>query len=330
MSKRGSRARQRKEAREAQQQKQRQTTIIAVVVVVAIVAAILFFISSQPTEAPVPDGLIDRYENYITGTNEDGFPQIGNPNAPIEVVEFSSFSCPACEVFHSSTFPNLLPYIESGEIRFVYVPLQTGGVGNAEAAARASVCALRQDKFWEMHDLLFNWHTVFGNGAFNSSRLTAGVEALNMDVGQFNTCFNSGETGDLLNLAQRQGVGATPTVRVNGNTLTDANLAEIEAAIAQFTLPDNLEPGVITEEGAADVDDDETDTTEPTNEQADDQPADTEATEEAETTDEAEATQEATDEVTEETEATEATEEASDDTTGDSTESDTDDTEDDS
>jgi protein-disulfide isomerase len=319
MSKRRSRTRERKKAREAQQQKQRQTTIIAVVVVVAIVGAILFFLSNQPTEAPVPDGLLNRYDNYITGTNDDGFPQIGNPNAPVEVVEYSSFSCPACETFHSSVFPNLLPYIERGEIRFVYVPLQTGSLSNAEGAARASVCALRQGKFWEMHDLLFDWHTVFGNSAFNSSRLTASVNALNMDAGQFNECFNSPETSDLLVLAQRQGVGATPTVRVNGNTLPSATLAEIEAAINQFTLPDDLEPGVITEEGAADVGDDET---------ADEQPEDTEATDDTEAT---AATEEATDTVTDDaTDDTEATEEATDEAADDSTESDTDNTDDDS
>ncbi len=308
MSKNRSRARERKEAREAQQQRQRQITIIGVVVVVAIIGVILFVTSSQPANAPVPDGLLDRYENYITGTDEDGFPQIGNPNAPVKVVEYSSFSCPACAQFHDAVFPRLLPYIERGEVRFVFVPLQTGSIRNAEGAARAGVCAMRQDRFWEMHDLLFDWHTTFANSAFDSSRLSSGVDSLGMDSGQFNDCFNSTATSDLLVLAQRQGISATPTVRVNGNTLPSATFEAIETAINQFTLPDDLEPGVINET-------DDTDTT-------DDTPADVteEVTEEmtSEATDEAmsEATEEATDEATDEADDTtesDDTDEESDD-----------------
>jgi protein-disulfide isomerase len=307
MSKRRSRARERKEAREAQQKRQRQLTIIGVVVVVAIIGAVLFVTSSQPVQAPVPDGLLDRYDNYITGTDEDGFPQIGNPNAPVKVVEYSSFTCPACVQFHDTIFPRLLPYIERGEVRFVFVPLQTGSIRNAEGAARTGVCALRQDRFWEMHDLLFDWHSTFANSAFDSSRLSAAVDALNMDSGQFNECFNSTATGDLLVLAQRQGVAATPTVRVNGNTLPSATFEAIESAINQFTMPDDLEPGVIGDT------DDSTDT----DDSDDEAPADTSD----------EATQEATAEVTEEM-TSEATEEMTDEATEEATDEATDNTDD--
>lgn len=319
MSNRRSKARERKREREQQQQQSRQRWIIGIAVVSAVVVAVLFFTSQSPTEAPIPDGVATKYENYITSTDDDGFPLLGNPNAPVTVREFSSFSCPGCEQFHSNVYPQLLPYVERGEINFIYMPLQTGSLRNAEGASRAAMCALEQDMFWEMHDVLFDWHSTFANTAFNGSRLEGAVQGLGLDVGEFNECFNSQRTTDLLFLAQQQGISGTPTIQVNGNTVDGVTFAAVEAAIQQFAPFGDVEPGIIPDE-PQDVEpvdeEDESDETEA--EDAEDAEAVDEATEDSDDADEA--TEESDDSDDTDAEAAESTEE-SDDTDAEAAES---------
>ena len=139
---------QRKEERKKEKQRGQQSLIIGGIVLVAVLAAIIFALTALPSEAPIPDDL-DRYEAFMSGSTVEGYPYLGNPNAPVKVREYSSFACPGCLNFHSNVFPGLLPRIEAGEIQFIYVPLQTGSVPNAEGAARTAICAGEQGQFWK-------------------------------------------------------------------------------------------------------------------------------------------------------------------------------------
>ena len=87
------------------------------------------------------------------------------------------------------------------------------------AASRAALCAGQQTMFWEMHDILFDWQTRYGNTAFSQNRLLAGVEQLGLITNAFTNCFNSAATSATLSAAQSEDVSSTPTIRVNGVTL---------------------------------------------------------------------------------------------------------------
>lgn len=322
MSQSRSRARQRKQQREQQRRRNRQLTIVAVVVVAVVAVAGLFVVSNLPANAPIPEDVFERYDDFLQGTTPEGFYILGNPDAPAQVAEFSSFSCPACLEFHSNIFPQLLPRIERGEINFVYVPLQTAG-NNAGGAARAALCAGEQDLFWEMHDVLFDWQSTFAGAAFTSQRLTAGAEALGLDVGEFNSCFNSPRINEVLTVAQAQGVTGTPTIQINGTTI-DSNTAAIAAAIEQFGPFNDVAPGIVTDDAEdsettndtdTDADSGDADDTEMTEDTAADETTDTDADSDDTTSDDAEddAMPEEDDETTDEgTEGdAEATEESS-------------------
>ena len=223
---------QRKEERQQEKQRGQQRIIIGVVIVLAIFAAIIFALTSLPADADLPTTL-DHYEDFMTSQTDEGYALLGNPNAPVTVREFSSFSCPGCADFHRNVFPALLPAIESGAINFVYVPLQTGSVANPEGAARTAICAGEQGMFWEMHDVLFFWHETYANSAFQDSRIRTGVNELGLDSGEFNSCFRSNSTDTVLTSALAEGVGSTPSVEVNGVLLPSATLDAINDAITQ-------------------------------------------------------------------------------------------------
>ncbi|MCA9914202.1 MAG: thioredoxin domain-containing protein [Anaerolineae bacterium] len=250
-----SRARDRKRERERERRRNRQLAIVAGIIVVALVLGGLFLVANLPADAPLPETAIARISNLQQSFTEEGYPLLGNPDAPVEVRDYSSFSCPGCAAFHDDVLPQLLPRIERGEISFVYVPLQTGSIPNAGGAARTAICAGEQGKFWEMHEVLFDWHSRFVNTAFQGNRLTAGIEALGLDVDAYNACFNSARVNAVLDSAQAEGVTSTPTIQIDGVTLgtgvTVPTAADILAAIDARGPFENLVPGTIQEEAPA-------------------------------------------------------------------------------
>ena len=88
-----------------------------------------------------------------------------------------------------------------GQVLFTYVPLNTGSIPNAPGASRAALCAGQQGRFWEMHDVLFDWQTRYGNTAFSQNRLLTGVEKLGLSSGDFTNCFNSADISATLDAA---------------------------------------------------------------------------------------------------------------------------------
>ncbi len=87
----------------------------------------------------------------------DNDPMIGNPDAPITIIEFTDFQCPFCARFHTQTLPLILEeYIEPGKVKLVVRDFPIESIHpNAVAASVASECANEQGKVKEMHDMLF-------------------------------------------------------------------------------------------------------------------------------------------------------------------------------
>jgi len=314
MAKKPSRTQQRRQEREKARRRRQQQYIIGGIVVVALSLLGIALVSNAPADAPIEEETVRaRYEGIPTSFTDEGYPVLGFTDAPVRVVEFSSFSCPACANFHDTTFISLLDRIRTGEINFTFIPLQTGSIANPAGANRAALCAGEQGLFWEFHDTLFDWHTRFGNTAFSGNRLSAGIEAWGMDVGAFNTCFNSSRTNDTIGQAQQDGVGlATPTIRVNDVTVGLA-LTEIQTAISE-RIPANFVPRSLEAETDEDVTDETMDDAEMTPE-ADEAMNDAEMTPEAdEAMDDAEMTPEA-DEAMNDAEMTPEADEATEDDT---------------
>ncbi len=88
----------------------------------------------------------------------DNDPIIGNPDAPITIIEFSDFQCPFCARFHTQTLPLIFEeYIEQGKVKLVFRDFPIQNIHpNALPASVAAECANEQGRFKEMHDMLFN------------------------------------------------------------------------------------------------------------------------------------------------------------------------------
>jgi protein-disulfide isomerase len=154
----------------------------------------------------------------IVKISADNDPIIGDPNAPITIIEFSDFQCPFCARFHIQTLPLILEeYIEQGKVKLVFrdFPIQSIHP-NALPASVAAECANEQGKFKEMHDMLFDnqneWNKQDTVDALSSFSQYATNIQLEQDT--FDSCLTNGkyieEIKKDLNDGKNYGVSGTP------------------------------------------------------------------------------------------------------------------------
>ena len=143
---------------------------------------------------------VEPATNLETNSNS-----MGDPNAPIHIIEFGDFQCPYCKRFHTETEPLLInTYIETGKVYFTYRSAgnwvsKNIGQGSTESqdAALAAYCATDQNKFWEMHAALFaNNRDVEDQGSFTSQRLTTIAEKTGLDMITYQDCYDNGKYTD--------------------------------------------------------------------------------------------------------------------------------------
>ena len=114
-------------------------------------------------------------------------PALGDPDAPITLVEFTDYQCPFCRKFYINTLSKIKEqYIIPGKVRLVLRDLPLGFHAKARPAAKAAHCAREQGKFWEMHDALFE-----GGGKLNSEDFTHFAEQIGVDDFPFQECMAS-------------------------------------------------------------------------------------------------------------------------------------------
>lgn len=243
-----SETRKRKQLRDLERKRKQQLYILIGIVVVAIVALGAIILSTQQltqSAALVAEAAESEvYAGIVPTVSEDGMPQLGSNDAPLTIYEYSSFGCGHCMSFHDDQFQKLLDYVRNDEVRLVFVPVTNEFSAPASLAA---VCAAEQDKFWEMHDILFSYLGQYGGNAYTRERLDLAASALGLDQDAFNTCLLSDAAAVQVEAAndlffalaeQNPNVTGTPTLTFDGVAPEwgsgapqwDYILAKIEAA----------------------------------------------------------------------------------------------------
>jgi protein-disulfide isomerase len=147
---------------------------------------------------------------------------LGNPNAPIKIVEYSDTACPFCKIFHPIMKSLMDSYGKTGNVAWVYrhFPLDTPDINgnvlhkNAGHEAQALECAAEiggNDKFWTFTNRLYEiTPSVTGatpNG-LDQSELPVIAKFAGIDVAQFNTCLASGRTKAQVDADRTDGINA--------------------------------------------------------------------------------------------------------------------------
>ena len=170
---------------------------------------------------PVGDTIDLRTLGYARGSME----------APLVVYEFSDFGCPFCGKFALGMYPELhREFVATGKVRWVHVPFVMGMFPNGAEAARAAECAGEQERFWPMHDLLFQRQNEWKRNGETSSLFAGYARRTGLDVQRFDACYRENRRGRRTEMNNRAadavGIRATPSFLINGRLVEGALPAE--------------------------------------------------------------------------------------------------------
>ena len=122
----------------------------------------------------------------------NGSPILGNPDAPIILVEFGDYQCHFCNVFFHSTEEDILKnYVETGKVRMIFKDYNIIGPDSVNASHGAH-CASDQGLFWEYHDILYSNWTGENNGWASSKNLETFAQEIGLDMKEWSECMENG------------------------------------------------------------------------------------------------------------------------------------------
>ncbi len=170
---------------------------------------------------------------------------LGDPSAPVTILEFGDYQCPGCAAFALQAKPPIQQQlIDTGEAEFVFYDFPLISIHpNAFFAARAARCAGEQGAYWEYHDLLFRNQPRWSPANLPSSAFEDYAAEVGIDEGDFSSCLNSDRFADVvtanMELGNRMSVGSTPTVLINAGgqtrSLNAYDMGSIRDAIDAMT-----------------------------------------------------------------------------------------------
>lgn len=160
---------------------------------------------------------------------------LGDPDAPVTVIEYASFTCGHCADWHEQVYPAFKArFIDTGQVRFVYRDLPTAPQNLSQTAALVARCATAE-QFPAVIDALMSGQELMYASRDAAAWLLGAAQAGQLGPDQLETCLNDPEADAGLIASVRgavaAGVTGTPTFFVNGQRVP-GDLTSLEAAIA--------------------------------------------------------------------------------------------------
>lgn len=157
---------------------------------------------------------------------------LGDSTAPVQVMEYADFECPACGTFATLTEPDIRKsLIQTGKVSWRYYDFPLPMHKNTWDASNAAACADEQGKFWEMHDMLLDHQD-----ALTPPDLGRYAGELALDVDRFwdelRRRVHAPRVAEDVASAELSGVSGTPSFFINGRRHWGAyDLATLTAAV---------------------------------------------------------------------------------------------------
>jgi protein-disulfide isomerase len=152
----------------------------------------------------------------------------GRADAPVTVYEMSDFQCPFCREFTLDAMPSIeRDFIQTGKVRWIFVAFPLVRLHkNAIAAAEFALCAARQHRFWDVHDLLFRHQPEWAELDAPDPVFHALADSAHLDRAALTACTDAhatrAEVDNETQLSQRAGATATPSFWIEGGILEGA------------------------------------------------------------------------------------------------------------
>jgi protein-disulfide isomerase len=222
-------ARQRREGK-------RRWLFVGAVVLLALLSGTLIVLPSakpEPTVAPM-------IEQTLTPTDRaplEVAPSIGPATAPVTIIEYGDFGCPACWYWYKIGVLDQLLARYGDQIRFIWRDYPVITLLSAKAA-EAGQCANEQGRFWEFHDAVYDH-----GGEIDASELEAYAAEIGLNMSQFNECVTTRRYRDRVNAetdeAFNHGYLGAPFFVINSQVLIGPQSLQVFEDMIDPMLPAN-------------------------------------------------------------------------------------------
>ncbi len=193
-------------------------------VIILIFVGIFFFTQSSNNSGDSKDksGRSAQATNHVKGDNAK----------KVTLVEYGDFECAVCELYEPIVQQVFNANAANMQLQYRNLPL-VGTHKNAFAAARTAEAAALQNKFWEMHDLLYepnNWQ-AWTVASTPRTLFDGYAQSLSLDMTKFRADYESSAVNNLINadVAEFKKTGrqmATPTFFLNGQYIENDKLTD--------------------------------------------------------------------------------------------------------
>jgi protein-disulfide isomerase len=209
--------------------------IIAAVAAITVGAGVLLYRAKQraiPIAAATPKPIAKTIIETADKTEEKEHVR-GVPDAPVTLEVFGDFQCPSC-----ATISGVISKLEQEygpRLRVVFRHFPLAMHPHAMDAALAAEAAGLQGRFWEMHDMLYQYQSVWSNASNPRLLFEMYAKSLGLDVERFKEDANSNEVRTRIITEGEDGVSRgvknTPTLFVNGQVRTAFTAERLREAI---------------------------------------------------------------------------------------------------
>ena len=185
---------------------------IGVLTIIAVIAGVILLGNHKP-KSQSPQTLGTASQNDLIANAPY---TLGNPSAPVQLVEFADMQCPACQ----SAQPIVEKILEENKekVYFVFRHYPLSVHKNAKLAAQAVEAAGAQGKFFEMTHVIYANQEEWANKPNPREDFRKYAQELSLDINRFNKDME--DLKENINndfaLGERVGVNSTPTFFING------------------------------------------------------------------------------------------------------------------
>ena len=214
--------------------------ILVIVGGVAVVIAIAFgvyFGTRGPAPGPAPTPVAGAPDKTALLAVQPGDHVLGDPKAPVTLIEYASFTCPHCATFSTAVLPAVKKkWIETGKVKLIYRDFPLDQV--AAKAAQLAECA-GTDKYFAVIDMIFATQATWAAASDPIAELSKSLRIAGMGEKEVKACLANEAVANAVIADYRGGetlgVSSTPTLFVNGEKLSGARpVEELDALFAKY------------------------------------------------------------------------------------------------
>src|SRR5882724_9470053 len=212
--------------------------VAAGIVAVAVIAAGVYFGTRPAGPGPAPTAVAASPDKTALLAIQPTDHVLGDPKAPVTLIEYASFTCPHCAHFTTLVLPELKKkWIDTGKVRLIYrdFPLDQA----ATKAAQLAECA-GNERYYAVVDMIFANQPVWAAASDPIAELSKSLRIAGMGDAEVKACLANDAIANTVIAEYRGGevlgVNSTPTLFINGQLFRGTRtVEELDAAFGKLT-----------------------------------------------------------------------------------------------